>query len=305
MAQSSFNLTVASSGQGAGDAPLLLGAERGMFDQFDLNVEVVHLPGGLLRIAESVQKGDTHFCTTPANTIVAINAKGGDLVALASIAGQNIHAIITPPEITKPEHLKGRVIGLVGFGGQDHLCFRIALKEWGLDPDTDVSLEERGERMDLWNALNAREIAALCSTPPLTFQAKVAGFNLLRDFGEEKTPYQLGVTTTRRAFIDQNREIVARYIAGLVESMRTFRQDPDLGKEYIRKMSHITDETVLDQTYALYHDSFGERPYPQVEAMTAVVEAVRDIGDDVQGIQAEDLIDSSFLEELEGSRLPI
>lgn len=304
--QARWQVRAAGSGQVAGDAPASLGIEIGAFARRGLDVELVALRGGPPRLVRALLDGELHFAVFPASSVALANAAGGDLVMLLSLVDRNLHAILAPPEITEPAQLRGRTAGVIAFGGQDDFCLRLALRRMDLVPDVDVRIEERGERSELWAALERREIAAFSVTPPLSVQAAERGFSILYDFAEEGGPYQLGSLVTSRRHLRDTPALVSGYVAGFVEACRAFRADPEAGMRHIEKMSSVRGGAVLRRTYDAFNGHIAPRPYVREEAVAASIESLELLALLEPGaVRAADLICDDVLAELEGTLLPL
>jgi NitT/TauT family transport system substrate-binding protein len=295
-----MNCKASPSGKGAGDAPLSIGVRTGVFQEHGLEVELAPVEGGTGAIGRALAAGDVDFAVMPGVPLVQANLEGHELVELLSLVAVNLHGVIGGKDVTEPAKLKGKVIGTHGTGGQDSLLLRRALALWGLDREKDVTMQSVGDRPALWAALERGEIGAFCTTAPLTIQAATRGYPLLHKFWVPPTPYQLGAICTRKQLVQDNRELVRRFVRGICDSIRIFQNDPDLGEEHIRIMTEITDPLVLQLTY----DEFAKqmrRYRPEPAALIPVM-------DELPGadrLNPEDMIDASFLDELDRAELPM
>jgi ABC-type nitrate/sulfonate/bicarbonate transport system substrate-binding protein len=303
--RSTYRVRLAPSGQGAGDAPHSLALASGIFDRFGLQIETVQVGGGTSRIAEALASGLVDFAVVPGLAFIKANLVGGDLVLLLSLVSTNLQVMFARPEIGEPQQLRGKAIGIQQEGDQTDLLQRQALEQWGLWPGEDVTIKVLGSRSAQWAALERGEIAAFTSTPPLSIQAEEWGYTILHRFGSPGAPYQLGAVATRRVLVDQDRELVRRFVQTTVEAIRVFKSDPSLAIEHIRRMTGIADAVVLRRTYDVFALQMVPRPYPRAEALGAVIEHLALSEPRARSLQPEDLIDCSFLEELEGTALPI
>lgn len=279
--------------------------EIGAFARAGLDPEIVPVGGGASAIARAVQSGHVDFAVHPASAVIATNLEGGDLVMLASVAGRNLHTIVTRPEITEPSRLTGKQLGVRGFGGQDDISLRLACRAWGLEPGRDVEIVVVGERRDQWEALRDGRIAAFSVTAPWTFLAEEEGFRLLHEFAKESGPYQLGAVTARRSVVEADPDLVQSVVTALVEAMRAFALDRDLGLRHIERMTTITSPAVLDRTYEVFRAELCPRPTPKPEATRNVIESLLPFHPRAREIDPTDVIDTRFLDTLEGSLLPI
>lgn len=298
-------IRIAPSGQGAGEAPVSVALELGVFERAGLEPEIVPVGGGASAIARALQAGEVDFAIHPASAVVTTNLDGGDLVMLASVAGRNLHTIVTPPEISDPAQLAGRRLGIRGPGGQDDISLRMACRAWGLEPGRDVDIVVVGERRDQWEALRRRDIAAFSVTAPWTFLAADAGFRLLHSFAAASGPYQLGALVARRALVRADPALAQAVVTAVVEAMRAFALDPELGRRHIAATTTITSPSVLERTYEVFRAELCPRPVPLAEATANVITSLLPFHPRAGEIRPADVIDRRFLDALEGRLLPI
>lgn len=296
---------VGRSGLGAGDAPGSLGTATGTFERAGLVCESVYIRGGSNKIAQAVSDGVVHFAVHPGAAVARTNAAGGDVVMLASVASRNIHGIITPPEVKRPQDLLGKRLGTRGPGGQEDISLRMACHLWGIDPERDVEIVAFGERDEMLEGVRQREIWAFSATAPWTFLAQEEGLGLLHEFAKDPRPYQLGCVTTSRALIASDPGFVQRYVTALVEAMATFVAEPEAAMEHISAMTTITSRPVLERTYALFREELCTALYPQPEAIGNVIAALLPFDPAVADLDPAALMDTRFLDALQGGLLPL
>lgn len=90
-----------------------------------------------------------------------------------------------------------------------------------------------------------------------------------------------------------------------VEAIRVFKNNPSLAIEHIRRMTQLTDPVILRRTYDVFALQMVPRPYVRPEALAAAIEHLAETEPRAGSLEPDGLIDRSFLEELEGTALPI
>lgn len=81
--------------------------------------------------------------------------------------------IVSQPEITKPEQLKGKRLGVSGVGAMTHFCAKVFAEKMGWNPDQDLSIMTgslgvaylKNRAVD---AIVADETASTMAQPPAT-----------------------------------------------------------------------------------------------------------------------------------------
>ena len=131
-------ILVGHSSHGAGNAPMALGVAEGFFADAGLDVVMQEMPRTGAAIAGLVE-GAVQFAVAGAVPIVNAARAGQDPIIVMSIEAENVFAIMGAKRIKSPEDLRGDVIAISGKREQDEMMIRRALKEWGIDPETEVT----------------------------------------------------------------------------------------------------------------------------------------------------------------------
>jgi ABC-type nitrate/sulfonate/bicarbonate transport system substrate-binding protein len=123
--------------------------DEGLFKKYGLDVEPIFLRGGQLAI-QALAGGDP--------PLMSIGQ-----VVLALIAGVEIYydsTVFARPEITRLEQLKGKRLGISGYGAATHFAAIIVANHLNLDPDKDIILVPGGPDAERVAAMSAGKIDA-------------------------------------------------------------------------------------------------------------------------------------------------
>lgn len=251
MASGSRKLRLRHSRFGAGNAPVSLAIDQGFFERKDIDVDRMEV-GRTSDAVKSAVAREADLVVCGGVPIVRAAMEGGDPLIVMSLEDENVVAIMGNRDIKVPEDLRGKVIGVVGFGDQDFVLLRRQMKNWGFDPDEDVTFEELGHRGALWEALLAGEIAAMSATIPQPLLAEKIGIPVLHDFRDEHEPWQVGTFVTTRRFADENPELLRDFLAGLREGIELFASDFEISLPHLKARSKLDDEDVLRETHRLF-----------------------------------------------------
>jgi ABC-type nitrate/sulfonate/bicarbonate transport system substrate-binding protein len=129
------------------------------------------LVGGSVQFAQGVSS----------RTVPAAVLGGADAVLIANFSDKVLFTMHSGPEINSLQDLKGKVVGVSGIGGSTDFATRLALREAGLIPDTDVAIRGVGGVPETVAALRAKVVQAGTLSPPSSFVALKAGFKILFD----------------------------------------------------------------------------------------------------------------------------
>jgi NitT/TauT family transport system substrate-binding protein len=219
---------------------------------------------------------------------------GGDPLIVMSLEDENVVAVMGNRDIKEPEDLRGKTIGVVGFGDQDYVLLRRAMRNWGFDPDLDVKFEEYGHRGALWDALLAGKIGAMSATIPQPILARKIGIPVLYDFRDDNEPWQVGTFVTTRRFADENPELLRDFLAGLRQGIELFQSDFEISLPHLKARSKLEDEDVLRETHQLFGDAM--RNYvPREAPIRAVARDLEAATGESVDIDFSKLVDDSYV----------
>jgi ABC-type nitrate/sulfonate/bicarbonate transport system substrate-binding protein len=152
-----------------------------------------------------------------------------------------------------------------------------------------------------------KEIAALMSgkcdaiviTPPGSILAQRNGCRYLLDFAEYDLNYALGGIAARRDYVQENPEIVRKFIKAYVEGMHRYRTHREFAIQVQAEYSGITDRTIAEETYDLTQPGMPPIPYPVVPALQTLLNFMSKALPEAKNADARDFVDDRFVRELE------
>jgi len=112
------------------------------------------------------------------------NAAGGDVVIVGATGTVSPFRLMARPEIKQPADLKGKKAGITTFGSTSDQVVRIALKQFGLEPNKDVALLTFGAQPEVFAALQHNAIQAAPLSYPLYPKATKMGMRELVNFAD-------------------------------------------------------------------------------------------------------------------------
>ena len=106
--------------------------------------------------------------------------------------------------------------------------------------------------------------------------------------------------TTQRT-IAKNRDVVRRMVKSYVEAIHVVRTNPEQTKRAFIKYRKTRDEKQLEDAYQTLREVIKQKPYPNLEAFKTIFKDVSDKIPAAKTASAKDVVDISFLEELDRS----
>jgi len=271
--------------------------EAKLFEKHGLDAEVVVVNGS--GIASRALVGGS-VAISPIATPTVMNAvlAGSDMVILAHTMPGVVQALMVRPEIKRTEDLKGKIVGVTTFGSLTDFLVRYLAKRKGLNPDKDFALLQIGGDAERLISLRQGKIHGAALSHPAFVLAQRAGFSLFWDFFKE-VDYPWSEIATTRTQIQQDRDLVLRYMRAHLEGIARFKQEPELAKKVIKKVLRLDDDSLANESWEMFAKYRLAAPYPNLKGMKASYEYVAATRPDVYKHKPEEFVDSSFVEELD------
>jgi NitT/TauT family transport system substrate-binding protein len=280
-------------------APIWVAGEAQLFQKNGIAAEVLYLESALVRTA--LIAGDIVMGGMSGTTMAAPRLQGADPIIIASFLNSLQYRLVVRPEIKTPSQLKGKRIGVAGFGLGAHRGAQIMIAELGLNPDTDVVMLQIGGDPTRLSALLSGTIDASVFNPPLYKRAVEAGMRVLANIEEIGFPVQASALVSTERFVHTNPDLTRRAIKSIIEAIHLVKTNPELTKRAIRKYMRFKDDRDTDEAYQIIRDVTPRKPYPTVEGMKTVLDELALKVPAAKAAQAREFMDTRFIEELDRS----
>jgi len=280
-------------------SPIWTAGEAKIFQKNGIDTEVLYLESALVRTA--LIAGDIAMGGMSGTTMAAPRLQGADTIIIASFLNSLQFRLIARPEIKTVAQLKGKRVGVAGFGLGAHRAAQIMLSKLGLNPETDVVMLQIGGDPTRISALLSGTIDATVLNPPLHKRAVEAGMKILANIEDMNFPVQASALVTTERFINRNYDLTRRAVQSIVEAIHLVKTNPELTKRAIRKYMRFKDERDTEEAYQIIRDIMPRKPYPTVEGVKAVLDELSPKLPAARTAQPKDFMDIRFIEELDRS----
>ncbi len=204
-----------------------------------------------------VVSGKLDIALLPANVAAILYQKTDGGISVIDINTLGVLYMVSGNrEITEISDLKGETVYLTGKGTTPDYVFRYLLGQNGLTAD-DVQAEYKSEAAEVAAVLNENpDAVGLLPQPFVTVAcAQNEALSVVLDMteewdkaqGEEGSRLVTGVTVVRNAFLEENPEAVAGFIADHKISADAINADPEKGGELVAKAGIIEKAPVAQK----------------------------------------------------------
>lgn len=287
-----INWTAVSGTSGA----LWVAYEAGYFKDENLDVELVNVPSSSRAVA-ALLANDAQFSHLDGQVTLDARLAGADLKLMFGVNNRLVFSVMTKPDIKTPDSLKGKKIGITSYGASTHTAALLALRQWNLNPDKDVTFVTLTEVPSILSALEANQIDAGVMSPPTNTRAKAAGFNELMNLakdGPEWPSVALGATA---AYLGANPTVGERVVRAYARGIQRFKSDKAYAISILKKYLKVDDQAILEDTWTQYSGYFPEVPY--VLGMQNTIDTYGQSKPAVKGVKPGDVVENSYVKALD------
>jgi len=203
-------IRISYSSGGMTSIDLFIAQERKLFQQQNLNAELIRMSANLA-ISAGIA-GEIDVLGSVGSAIRSIQ-RGAPLRVISVTLRRPLFFLVARPEYGNIKDLKGKTMGIVTFGGSQHTTAKRMLALGGLNADKELTAIQIGEESVLLQALTTNSIQVAAISPPY---AQIA---------REKFSMKILETSTDKFASIQN---------GAAVNVKTLQERPDLLKRFLR-----------------------------------------------------------------------
>lgn len=234
----------------AGDAPVALALDKGIFAKHGLDVTL--RPGqNFGAVLPLVQNGELQIGFSSAIPLINASTRGANIQVFAtqeytdSEADTATIAVMVPngSSLKSPKDLEGKNVGVVAKGNSDALALFAAIKKDGGDP-AKVNLLELGIGPQLLQGLEVGNVDAIVGGEPTMSRATAAGNEVMFYPMVEGMPgLPQGGYFATEAYAKSNADALRKFTAAINEASEYARENPEEIRALLPEFLSIDQET--------------------------------------------------------------
>ena len=271
-------------------SPVWMAEELGFFKKNALDAQLIYIASSATSV-QALVGGSVQVITPGSSGVIIAAARGVPVVAVAASTRRAPFALFTHPEVTRPEELKGKVMGVTRFNSTTHMLTVLILRKLGLE--NYVSVRQMGDVPSMHRAFEQKIIAGMVSS-----YGPRASHRALTDAVQLEIPYAGSMMTVTQSFLRDKRDAVERVLKAYVEGMAVFLRQKTVAKKILAKYIRRDQPEFLEETYETASKYL--EPIPRVDPR--IVPAILGFADmkdvDVGEVTAK-VIDNSILDKLQ------
>lgn len=282
-------------------APTWAAIEGGLFAGEGLDVALTGFPSGNEGIT-SLIANEMDFLNIGAGSVVGAALGGAEVVVLTVPVRTIVVSLSVRPEIQQPSDLRGKAVGISRRGTSIDTAARMAMKQFGLEPDTDVAITQSGSMPNIVGALEANRIQAGVLSYPAVTQARKLGFRELLDIGGLGLPFAFSGISTRRDLVARQPDVALRLVRAQMGAVQRLKADRPFALDVFRKYLQTDDQDVLNDLYEVYIQQYMILlPYPDDATIQGVLDELAGEIPRAREVNPRDFYDASFVRQVDES----
>ena len=208
--------------------PTAMGLAKMMWDHENDDAYAFTIAASADAVTPALLKGEIDMACIPANlAAVLYNKTEGAIEVLAVNTLGVLYIVENGDSVQSIDDLRGQTIVAAGKGSTPEYALRYLLRENGIDPDRDITIDWKSEHAECVAALAAGQATiALLPQPFVTAaQSKIEGLRMAIDLNEvwnaldNGSALITGVIVARRQAVEENPEAARAFLREYAESV--------------------------------------------------------------------------------------
>ena len=283
---------------------VLYASDTGIFEKYGLQVTVTPMNSGSAAVA-ALLSGSARICQISGAAVVHAAVAGADIAIIGGLVNKNLYTLMVPEQIRSAADLKGKAVAVSAAGSSSETSMVMALSLLGLAPYKDVAILSIGGQEERLGAMEAGYVVGTVISPPDNILARHRGYHVLLDLSTSDVPYQQTATITSRAFIQNHRSTVLKFMKATIESLSVIKKNKEAGFATISRHMQLDpqkDVATVHETYeVMITRNFADSPYPSLPGIQALLNEAALTNPAARQFKPEQLVDLSIVEELKNA----
>jgi NitT/TauT family transport system substrate-binding protein len=241
LAQNPSRVTVGYSAVSPIFAGLWMAKESGAFEKQGLKADLVYISSGSVTV-QAMVGGNLDMSIAASNAVVSSILRGAPLVAVGSITNRPAMSLFVQFDITKPEQLQGKVLGITRPGSSTHFLTLFVLEKLGLQDK--VKIQPMGGTREVDAGFRTGMVAGAVRSMKPGPKSR-----MLVDLPDLGIPFSMDLIAVKRDFYKNSPKTVEGMLKAYIEGVAALRTDKKLAYKVLSKYLLVDGDT-LNEAYA-------------------------------------------------------
>jgi NitT/TauT family transport system substrate-binding protein len=224
--------------------------EAGIYKKYGLDVRIIYVAGA--QAITTLVSGDTQIVQGSGAAAALSRLSGSDVTIIGTTINVIPMSLVTTPDITSAQDLRGKTFGVSRFGSLTDLGLRKAVGESGLDANKDIKMIQTGGVPEILLFMQQGVIKGGLISSPTLEKAKELGYKEFMNLSELKFRYPGTALVTTDSFIRTRPQTVNRFLKATLEGIKYAKNNPDFTIRILGKYTRTTDTKLLASAFKSY-----------------------------------------------------
>jgi NitT/TauT family transport system substrate-binding protein len=234
-----------------------LAQKRGFLKEEGIEAEIIRISAAAGRAALS--GGEVDYSTGIGGTAIGGTLSGIPVRVVACYVPAPVLALVARPEFKTVQALKGKTVAVLIAGGVAHFAARAIARHFGLDAEKELKYLAVGPPDARYAALSQGLVEAAVLGPPLDFEARKQGFNILARANDIFVFPETGLVTSVKK-IQEKPDEIKRMIRAGIKANRYIRSNRDGTIQFLIEWLKLNREiatAAYDSVVKVYDDDIN------------------------------------------------
>ncbi len=282
--------------------PIYVARDTGLFKAANLDVEILSLTGGIPSAMAAVVNGSVGVVMAGPSEFIEYSAR--KVISARAIAeyADSIYELVAIKGINSVQQLKGKVIGISGPNGGDHLWLKAVLQHHGIS-EKDVTFLTTGNPANRLTALSAGVVQAIAGSSYSRDTSQRIG-SILVKAADSPVQVPTGMIIATNQYIGAHKPALRKFVKAMGDASQWIRKNPQQAVAICVKCSGATREAcaggikILADPVSSGHYTWSPTFAVNSTGLAAALEQVRTTNPEARALKLESLVDSTIAEPL-------
>lgn len=293
-------IRVGWAGASPANSPIWVVQAKGYLKQQGLDGQVIAITASPIAI-QAMLAGELDVIVTSVTTLVSARLAGADIKMILGMVPTFVDHIITQPNITSFDQLKGKLGGVNRLGSTSDLGLRLALRRKGIDPERDVKIITAGENPARLAAVSKGVVQFTIMPEPFVHEAEKIGLKDFFSIGSLKIPFWWNAVLVQESTLRAKRPLLLKFARAMMEAVHYIKTDKEGSKAIFSKNLKLTDPEGLERAYRDYHGIFPENLMPTPDGVKTMLDDLAPRNSKAAAADPKSFVDQSLVQEVEAS----
>jgi ABC-type nitrate/sulfonate/bicarbonate transport system substrate-binding protein len=266
-------ITIATPSTGFHEFPAITAMRQGFYK--NENLEVTRIQMAPPTTAAALLSGDVGYSIAIGSVISAIVGSDAPLKVLMGFATRSLHVLMTSdPNVRTMADLRGRSVAVSTLTDTTANLVRLAVRQHGLEPQVDVTLQALGESPNRLAAMQSGQVSGVLLDLAYAVEAERQGARILLRPADLAALPLSGMTTTE-AKLRQDPQQVEAVLRATLRGTRYMREHREDTVALMMEHMGITRD-VAERTYDLGVESFALDGLIQDSGLQLLIDAAKE-----------------------------